>query len=198
MLHSIKDKMMRLHTTLKKKLKSTGRNLAASRFHDKHRYRYASAAFLAAWVFFYGPTFCNTEVKSFFLHPVDNINIFGGVLFLSAMISWILHDLRNEREELQHMLATTYPAAYEFGPPDRLYKWLFVDTIGRMEIGDRDTPVDLAERVMSAKFAMKTKYISSYRKLEGNKCISSFLFFSNLLIIGYVTYCASRIALMMN
>ena len=189
---------MRFQAKLKKRLKSTRRNLSASRIHAKHRYYYVGIAFLVAWVFFYGPTLFSTEVKGFFLHPVNNINIFSGLLFLSALISWILHDLRNEREELQHMVATTYPAAYEFGSPDGPYKWPFVDAIRRVEIDDRDTPADLAERVMSGKFAMISKYIRSYRKLEGNKCISSVLFFANLLIVGYVTYCASRIALMMN
>ena len=166
----------------------------ASRVFLKCRYIYAAGSFFLIWGFCISPTSAYNKVNSFFLHPIDNIEPFSLALFFSALISWMLHDLRNEREELQHIVATTLPATYDSSVLDREFYSEIFDL--PLREGKSTRKAHLIEFILNGKYEIRKRHSISSEQLIGNKFASSFLFFINLLIVGYITYCVSRAAIL--
>ena len=178
----------------RRKLRIAKAKFCNSKIFDKCRYFYASLLFAIVWVLCIWPRFSVSEVDSYFLHPVDNMDIFSVILFCSALISWMLHDLRNEREELQHIVATTFPAKYDYRAFDDYAYREALDI--RLREREPTQALRLMKVVLRGKHRVRKKHSESSVELAGNKFTSSYLFFANLILVGYITYCVSRAALL--
>ena len=145
------------------------------------RYYIASTIFLVIWVWMVACGNCNSMSSAFALHPVDNFDLFLLFVSLSAVISWMLHDLRLDRQTMQQIAATIMPILFELAIKAEYYQ------------NSKDPQLQAeAEDAVIRRAKLDQQFSENEESLSANIKVSSFLFFANVIIIGYITYCVTR------
>ena len=159
-------------------------------FQAKKRY-VAIVIFMA--VLIVDSKFISFDWNKLVIHPIDNVDCFIILLFSSMIILWKLRDVRNQKENLHRILSTYIPMSYDVKKMEMVEDNHEGNPEGNPNGSENEKKIatekngKIEEHIRFAKMTLRTR-----------NSVDSFLYFLNLLIVGYLTYCVSNAVIVSN
>ena len=130
--------------------------------------------------------------SDFLLHPIQNMEGFLFAVLGSLAISWKIHDLRKENEAIVERYRISIQMIYDYSRDQ------FQQSVKELESTNDEAKINtsFAKEINDhvEKMQKRAQELNSFDQKEWsyNGIISSYLFFTNLLLAGYITLCVSN------